>query len=200
MNIKKTVGIAFMALIGLNPSYAQIAETPEEISPLLIGESIPDAALINVDGVEVNLSEIIKGQPTILVFYRGGWCMYCNRQLSAFAQTEKEIQKLGYQVLAVSPDDYLNIAPVIEEDALGYQVFSDPGSQLIQNVGIAFKASEKTVNFMSKKTEGEVTEVLPVPTVLVLDKKGDIVFEYICPNYKQRITPELLISVLKNLK
>ena len=36
--------------------------------------------------------------------YRGSWCPYCNTQLSEIASIEDELKKLGYQIVAISPD------------------------------------------------------------------------------------------------
>jgi peroxiredoxin len=41
--------------------------------------------------------------------------------------------------------------------------------------------------------------ILPVPSLFVIDTDGTILFEYISPNYKNRITENLLLSVLKDL-
>jgi hypothetical protein len=44
------------------------------------------------------------------------------------------------------------------------------------------------------------TSFLPVPSVFVVNTNGDILFEYVSPDFKHRITAELLVSVLKTLK
>lgn len=178
---------------------AQIPEKPEDISPMLIGEILPNSSLMDQNGEIINFNDIIKEKPTVLVFYRGGWCPYCNLQLSGLVNSEEEIIKLGYQIVAISPDDYKNITPTISEGKVKYNVFSDPGGKFIQQIGLAFKVSARTKEYISKKTIGETTNILPVPTVLIIDTKGEILFEYISPNYKKRITPELLIAVLKHV-
>jgi cytochrome oxidase Cu insertion factor (SCO1/SenC/PrrC family) len=70
---------------------AQVPEKPEDVSPLLIGETLPNATLINSAGVDVQFIDLIKEKPTVLVFYRGGWCPYCNVQLSGLGAIESEI-------------------------------------------------------------------------------------------------------------
>lgn len=178
---------------------AQIPDKPEDIAPLLIGEKIPDSELINMEGETINLTDEIKKMNTVLVFYRGGWCPYCNMQLSAMAASEDEIIALGYQIIAVSPDDYRNLKPTLDADKVNYKLFADPDAKFIQQMGIAFTTAPRTMAYIAKKTIGKTTEILPVPTVLVLNTEGEILFEYIAPNYKQRISPELLLAVLKNL-
>ncbi len=191
--------ILFFILLNTFSVKAQIPENPEDISPLLIGETLPSVNLIDDLGEIINLNNQIKKMNTVLVFYRGGWCPFCNMQLSGLASSEIDIIKLGYQIIAVSPDDYRNLKPTIQEDNVKYKVYSDPNGEFIQQVGIAFTASPNTMEYISNKTIGKTTEILPVPTVLVLNTKGEILFEYISPNYKQRISPELLLAVLENL-
>jgi len=50
---------------------------------------------------------------------------------------------------------------------------------------------------MVPKTTGgkNVYLLLPVPSVFILDKTGIIHFEYINPDFKQRLSPEKLKSV-----
>ena len=197
--IKSNSLILFFILLNIFSVKAQIPENPEDISPLLIGEKLPDINLINDLGESINLYTQIKKMNTVLVFYRGGWCPYCNMQLSGLAASETDIIKLGYQIIAVSPDDFRNLKPTIQKDNINYKVYSDPNSKFIQQMGIAFTTSPNTMEYISKKTIGKTTEILPVPSVLVLNTKGEILFEYISPNYKQRISPELLLAVLENL-
>lgn len=196
----KVIALVLMLIMVTGSSTkAQIAENPKDISPLLIGEMLPKTKLVNPKGETIDLYEELKLKPTVLVFYRGGWCPYCNLHLSALAMSEKEIIKLGYQIIAISPEDYTHLTPTIEMDEVQYKVYSDPEATFIQLVGIAFTSSEKTKNYIAKKREGDVTEILPVPTVLIINTEGEILFEYISPNYKKRITPELLLAVLANL-
>ena len=200
MTIMKSTSLALLLiLLNIFSSQAQVPFNPEDISPLLIGETIPDANLIDDSGETINLNDQIKKMNTVLVFYRGGWCPYCNRQLSALADVETDIIELGYQIIAVSPDDYQNLKPTIQKDRVEYKVYSDPKGDFMQQVGISFTPSPKTMAYISKKTIGKTTEVLPVPTVLILNTAGEILFEYISPNYRQRLSPELLLAVLKNL-
>lgn len=192
-----TMSIIFSNLLF---AQAQIAQKPEDISPLLIGEKLPEASLINKEGKAINLSDKIHKSNSVLVFYRGGWCPYCNLQLAGLAESEEEIIKLGYQIIAVSPDDYRNLKPTVDKGQVNYEVYSDPNGEFIQQVGLAFSATPNTVEYISKKTIGETTRILPVPAVLVINTEGEILFEYISVNYRKRISNELLLAVLKSLK
>ncbi|MBF8149631.1 AhpC/TSA family protein [Winogradskyella sp. F6397] len=197
----------FKSLLGIfcfwcsTPVSAQAPNNAEDISPLLIGETIPSATLQDSDGNLTQLKRLIKKKPTILVFYRGGWCPYCNMQLSGLVDIENDILDLGYQIVAISPDDYKNLKSTKSNDSINYTLLSDPNAKFIQQVGIGFKTPTMLKGFIAaKRQKGDTSEVMPVPTVMVLDKEGKILFEYINPNYKERIGGEMLLAVLKTIK
>lgn len=47
--------------------------SPRRVTPLLIGEAIPEAAVKMPAGETVQLRELTQRAPTLLIFYRGKW-------------------------------------------------------------------------------------------------------------------------------
>ena len=92
----------FLTLIALfflfhTNSYAQdYATSAEKVNPVLISSTIPDVSVKNTDGKNLNLRDLVKEQPTIFVFYRGGWCPYCNSHLADLKTIEEDLSKEGY--------------------------------------------------------------------------------------------------------
>ncbi len=76
-----------------------IAEQAADVRPLLIGEKIPDVTLFDAEGSPVNILEMAAKKPTVLLFYRGGWCPFCNAQLSQLQKIEQDLLELGYQLV-----------------------------------------------------------------------------------------------------
>lgn len=177
----------------------QVAEQSEDIAPLLIGENIPTAEITNLSGEKVILTELLEGKKSILLFYRGGWCPYCNAHLSAVGQVENELIELGYEIIAFSPDSPEELRNTIEKEDLSYALYSDASGTLMKSMGIAFQAPERYGPRLGKYSAGLNPGLLPVPSIFVVDKQGVIQFEYISPNYKQRMTTKLLLAVLENL-
>ena len=96
-----SIFVAALAARGATPA---IAASPEEAKPLAVGAQAPSALLTEMDGAKVDLAKEFAAKPTVLVFYRGSWCPFCNRQLAALGELEPKLLALGYQILAVSPD------------------------------------------------------------------------------------------------
>jgi peroxiredoxin len=192
----KLIFIVYLIALS-NIASAQIPANPEDISPLLIGEKMPDASVKNVDGQVIKLSSLFAKSKTIFIFYRGSWCPYCNRHLAEISQIEKDLIGLGYQIVAVSPDAPENLKRSIDKSSLSYTLLSDQNGDLIKAAGLAFKAPERYEKQLTEN-QGKGSElILPVPSLFILDENGEILFEHINPNYKTRISGSLVLAAAK---
>ena len=197
--MKIILNIIIICLAGFS-AFAQLPEKAQDTSPLMIGETIPDAKLKAPDASEHSLSVILGLKPTVLLFYRGGWCPFCNLHLAEIQKAESQIIEMGWQIVAISPDSPENLNQTVEKHKLNYSLFSDGNGQLIKAMRIAFKAPEKYQEMLSKSSGGLNEGFLPVPSVFIVDTAGKILFEYVNPDYKTRLSGTLLIAVLKSLK
>ena len=198
--MKKIVSLILFVVGFVANAQNELPKLPTEVSPLLIGEKIPSATLKATDGATIDLLKMLTSKKTILVFYRGGWCPYCNMHLAALNDSEKELLSLGYQIIAVSPDAPKKLMATAEKDKINYTLLSDSDGSFSKAVGIAYQAPENYKSTITAGSEGVNTTFLPVPSVFIVDKEGTIQFEYISPDFKHRISNELLIVAAKSLK
>lgn len=177
-----------------------IPEKPEDISPLLIGESIPQITLSNAEGKSTNVNKMLAQKPAILIFYRGGWCPYCSAQLAGLIDIENDLKKTGYDIIAISTDSPENLKQTEMKQKPGYTLLSDSNLDIAMKFGIAFKAPTEYGDMLLRSSGNMNTgKLLPVPSVFILDKKGKIKFEYINPDFKERISPNLLKAAASTL-
>ncbi len=120
---------------------------PEDISPLLVGEKVPAMQLPDANGTMQNVNALIKAKPTILVFYRGGWCPYCTKQLSGLQEARESLEKMGYQLLAISTDSPEKLSETMGKQTLDYTLLSDADLNVTRAFGIAFQAPEDIIIF-----------------------------------------------------
>lgn len=198
--MKKIICIALIAINSILHAQSIMPKLATDISPLLIGEKIPNTTLKSAEDKNIILSDLFKKKKTILVFYRGGWCPYCNAHLAALAQAEKQLLDLGYQIVAISPDSPNNLKTTEEKEKLNYLLLSDSKGELLKAMGIVFEAPENYKKILNVHSNGDNKLFLPVPSVFILNGDGEIQFEYIAPDFKHRIAAELLVAVAKNLK
>lgn len=50
-----------------------LVTSAEEVSPVLVGTTVPDGTVKTEDGKETTLFDLRAGRPAVLVFYRGHW-------------------------------------------------------------------------------------------------------------------------------
>lgn len=204
MNKISTLASALFFLLATQAIQANSVPTnAREINPIEVDTQMPDAAVKLPDGTPVMLSSITGGKPSVLVFYRGGWCPYCNKQLAGLLKIEKELQEIGYQIIALSPDKPATIAKASEEAILTYQLLSDPSLNAAKAFGIAYKVDEATLKKLESykidivEASGELHNQLPVPAVFLTNAEGKITSRHYDADYKLRILPEKLLEAAK---
>jgi peroxiredoxin len=175
-------------------------ENPEDISPLLIGEEIPRVKIPRADGVYFDLNEAVASKPTILVFYRGGWCPFCSRQLAGLQEIYRDLKEIGYQLIAIGTDDLQYMDQSVTNESLDYTLLSDADLAVSRSFGLAYKAPDSYSQLLPETSGGKNLDLLlPVPSVFILDRNEVIQFEYINPDFRQRIDPGLLGAATKVL-
>lgn len=185
-----------------NPIFAQ--NSANDICPILIGADMPNATLKNLEGAEIQFKDIINKKATILIVYRGSWCPYCNRHMAAIAQLEDELIAMGYQIVAISPDQPSELAGIIGKEEVKYQLFSDSKMALSDALGLSFVVDESTIKKYKvfginlEKASGETHHKLPVPALMIIDKSSMLRFSYINPDYKVRAEPDLIRAAAKS--
>ncbi len=180
-----------------------VPTSAQDIKPLLIGASVPDVTLRTAKGESFNLKAAAAKKPTVLIFYRGGWCPYCNTYLGQLQAAEADLLNLGYQILAISPDRTPKLGESVEKGKLTYTLLSDSSMTAAQAFGIAFRVDDATLekykgyNIDLEAASGEKHHLLPVPAVFIVGTDGVIAFVYANPDYKVRLAPEVLLAAAK---
>lgn len=175
------------------------------IPTLKAGDLAPNFALPNATGQLTTLSNILRQGPTILIFYRGGWCPYCNLALRAYQQLLPQIKALGASLLAISPQTPDTSLTTAEKNALAFAVLSDQGSAVATDYGIAFQLPDNLQNLYSElnhalpEINGTPDWQLPIPATFVIDKNQRIVLAHMDIDYRNRLEPERAIAAIQNL-
>lgn len=193
-----------ICLVTVVSCYAQ--EAMYNICPIKNSEEVPSATVFDQQGKVIDLKDYIGMDKVVLVFYRGGWCPYCTRHLSALQEVKAEIEALGFELIAVTPDDFTRLdSSVVRAGNIDYTLFSDKNVSAINAFGIGWKVNDelytKYRDQYKMDTEwwsGAKHHVLPVPAVYVINK-GTIAYQHVDPKYSQRLSPEILLSFLKSI-
>ena len=183
-----------------------IADNQHAVTPILNGQKIPDVTIYDVRDKAYLLTELVKEKPTILIFYRGGWCPYCSAQLGRIKALEPKLLELGYQIIALSPDSPQRLQSAELKSYFKAKIMSDKTFDASEQFGLGYFLEDKLANIYRKKLgvefvniNGESRVALPVPAVYIIDKNGVVQFNYVNPDYKVRLDEELLFEAARVL-
>src|SRR5271165_618300 len=110
---------------------------------LKVGDRAPAIVLRNARGETVDVPTMLKKGPVIVVFYRGGWCPYCNLELRAFQRILPEITAAGASLVAISPEKPDDTVSTAEKNALTFEVLSDVGQKVGRAFGLVYEFTEE---------------------------------------------------------
>ncbi len=176
-----------LLVFAVTKSHAQ--EAPEG---LFIGSKAPDFKAKDQNGTEVRLKDLVKKGKVVLVFYRGQWCPYCNKQLSALQDSLQLIIDKGATLLAVSPEKIEMIDKTVEKTKAEYSILHDKDLKIMKGYDVDFEVPENTVTRYRnsgldlEKLNGENGTNLPVPAVYIIDKESTITYRFFDKDYKKR--------------
>ncbi|MBI1395964.1 MAG: redoxin domain-containing protein [Betaproteobacteria bacterium] len=170
------------------------------------GDPAPDFVLPDAHGNDVQLSTRLASGPVILVFYRGGWCPYCNLELRAYQRELGAISARGASLLAVSPQTPDSSLDTSTNNELGFDVLSDVGSGVAMRYGLAFTLPDylrdvyRARNLALPDYNGTDDWILPVAATFVIARDGRIALAHAELDYRTRLEPAAAIAALDGLR
>jgi peroxiredoxin len=186
-----------------------IAESADLIEPLGAGDNAPRFIVETANGEAFDFDPSKLDRPAVLLTFRGGWCPFCNMYLSEMRHVIPEMRKMGVDVLFLSGDRpemlFESLSQETQEDidGLDYTILSDANAQAAIALGIAFRASERTLNWLSDKDIADSSMmkhgVLPVPAVFAIDTDGVIQFAFTNADYKVRLPADELMAAAREI-
>ena len=93
------------------------------------GDAFPVLTLSQPGGRTLSLP--LPGEHTVVLFYRGSWCPYCNAQLRAFQRARDKLAESGAHVVALSIDDEATTQATIDKHGLTFPVGHSADAQAI---------------------------------------------------------------------
>jgi peroxiredoxin len=159
---------------------------------LRIGRPLPSFALIDLAGAAVD-SRRFEGKPTLWMFYRGNWCPLCMAQIREVAAQWRSLADLGIEVLLVSPQPQTHSQSLAHRFDAPMQFLVDAGGDAARRLGILAQ------NGLPKGMEvlGYDSDTV-MPTVILTDADGSIVYLHAADNYRVRPSIETLLEVARS--
>jgi len=182
---------------------AQLRATGIETAALQVGAEMPALTLPDAAGKPVELKALNANGPLVIVFYRGGWCPYCNLELREWQRLLPQLRELGATLVAISPQTPDNSLSTAEKNELAFPVLSDSQLAAAQAFGIAFSLSPELVELYAKvgndlpTLNGNGLWVLPLPATYLIDRSGVVAWAHVEADYRQRAEPRDVLDRIR---
>jgi len=163
----------------------------QENMQVRVGQSAPDFVARDISGNEVRLSSLTGGKKALLLFYRGGWCPFCNEQLASIARDYQKFRELDTVVVAVSGEDAEKGKDLLQRLSLPFVLLTDASFGAIDAYGVRDRN-------VSEVLRGRGITQLPKPSAFVIDAEGIVRYKYVGKNAPDRPKNEDLILALED--
>ncbi|GAA4520836.1 peroxiredoxin-like family protein [Actinoallomurus oryzae] len=158
-----------------------------------VGTTIDDRTLLDPHGAQTTVYDALGGHISVVVFYRGAWCPYCNLALATYrAQLLPELEHRGVNLVAISPQTPDGSLTTRDKNELRSTVLSDPGNALAGQLGLVVApapdviAAQPQLGLDLPSANAEGTTAIPMPTTLIVDARRVVRWVGVYPDYSSR--------------
>jgi peroxiredoxin len=171
---------------------------------LAVGDEAPAFTLPGATGSEVALSGLLEHGPVVIVFYRGGWCPYCNIQLQHMQRLLPAFEAAGATLVAISPERPDHTLDTAEREALSFEVLSDTKNEVARAFGVVYPLPAYLVEVfrprmdLAARHDDDKWE-LPLAATYVVDRAGIIQYAFVDSDYRKRAEPAAVLAAVEAL-
>lgn len=157
---------------------------------LQVGNKLPEFSATALDGSAVTSGDLL-GCPAILMFYQGNWNPHCTSQVAEIAARSDELDGLGVAVVLISPQPGEESRRLAERHGTSFRFWVDASASVARELDIGLD------NGVPVGVSGRYDRVTVMPTVVVTNASGTILFADETDNLRVRPEPDLFIAILK---
>lgn len=200
--MKKISFLFGLAIVMFTTTIGYAQDNMAKPEGLKIGDKAPDFTIKNSANEVFSLSKALKKGPVVLVFYRGQWCPFCNKQLSQLNDSLSQIKAKGATVVAISPEVEESIAKTVEKTKASFAVLHDDKMAVMKSYKVNFAVDANTVERYKKygidfnQANGNNGANLPVPATYIIGTNGIIKYVFFNVDYQKRASVK---EILDNL-
>ena len=166
--------------------YVPLDRSPSRIK---VGSVLPAASFVHINGNTV--TTVSSGKAQVWLFVRGNWCPFCVAQVKELAAAYQELADLGAEVFMVSPQSQQQSQKLANKLDVPIQFLVDEKAQGAKDLGIQHTSG------MPAGLPGGFDVDSVMPTVVITDSSGVVIYADQTDDYRVRPEPALFVQTLK---
>ncbi|MDA0679930.1 MAG: peroxiredoxin family protein [Proteobacteria bacterium] len=168
--------------------YSRFGRVPSAL--LAVGNRLPAFELPDSDGGRFSSGELL-GSPAVVLFYRGNWCPLCMAQIKEMANRYKDLEAMGINIVLISPQPDEQSRKLALMHKVPFRFLVDKDNDLAASLGIG------VANGVPIGLPGGYAPDTVLPTLVVTNASGTIVFSDQTDNYRVRPEPDIFLAILR---
>jgi len=164
-----------------------------ENARLSVGSKLPEFEFRNLDGSAFRSSDL-TGSPAVLLFYRGNWCPLCMAQIGELVDRYQQMEELGISVCLISPQSQGHSQALAKKHDVSFRFLIDHENKVAESMDIAVKSG------VPAGVPGGYDPDTVMPTLIVTNAAGTIVFSDQTDNYRVRPEPDIFLAILRRAR
>jgi len=169
-----------------------------------VGDRMPLFMLPDDQGHLVALEELLTKGPVAVSFHRGHWCPYCRINTNALAQAQCDVEPIGGQIVAITPDlQHFTTALKADAAAKPFPILTDVDNGYALSLNLAIFVGTEMQKFMKgagwdiTPYQGNDAWVLPIPATFVVGRDSIIRARFVDPDYRKRMAIDIIVDALR---
>ncbi|WP_245472302.1 peroxiredoxin-like family protein [Rhizobium jaguaris] len=172
---------------------------------LQVGDTAPDFLLPDAHGRLHSSEQLRREAPLVVSFYRGGWCPFCNAELSALQAVKAEFDSLKTNIVVVSPETRDLPRQLKRQLNLDLTMLADVDHGAAISYGVLFRVPDETKAHYAGQgydfghRHGSTEWMLPIPATFVIDQDGVVRGAFVEPDFTIRQEPTDILNKVRQL-
>jgi len=135
-------------------------------------------------------SQQLENHPALLLFFRGNWCPLCMAQIKEVSEHYRALESMGIKVYLVSPQPEANTRSLAGKFKVNFHFMIDEDNNAAKILGIDSQhGTPKGLEVLGYDSD------TVLPTAILTDREGKIIFSDQTDNYRLRPEPETFIEI-----
>ena len=173
---------------------------------LKAGTIVPGFTVNDHLGNSITLEELKAKGNLLVVFYRGGWCPYCNRQIRQLTEAWPQFQQRNVVPVLISVDKPDAAAMALRTYEIPFPVLSDPDLVVHDLFQVTMKLDDELIpkyreyGIDVEDWSGRTHHKFAVASVFLINETGVLVWSHSSMDYKTRPSVQQLLQVVDSNK
>ncbi|MGK0440769.1 MAG: peroxiredoxin [Pseudohongiellaceae bacterium] len=170
------------------------------------GETVKQFTITDHFGASTSFPSLLDKGNSLVIFYRGGWCPYCNMQIKQLTDAWPEFEKRAITPVLISADKPDAAMMMQRGYEIPFPVLSDPELIAHKAFNVIFTLPEKLISAYKEygvdleDWSGQGHHQFAVSSAFIVDTKGTIKWAHSSLDYKTRPSVKQLLSAIDELK